>query len=83
MFTPSSFDPLTTLQLQIARRADELATSRERRSALNLSCWLQAEEEMLACLRGPASDGSVECTRPEGMTFASSGSAAMSMSAAV
>jgi hypothetical protein len=37
-------DPLLDLELQIARRADELA--KERASGLNLHCWLLAEREI-------------------------------------
>ena len=56
MFTPSEApaDPLIALQLQVARRADQLATSLADRSVLNLSCWLQAEEEVLRAFRAPA-----------------------------
>ena len=43
--TPSS-EPLADLELQIARRADELAATRVDRSSLNLVCWLQAEHEI-------------------------------------
>lgn len=43
-------EPLTDLELQIARRADELAATRIDRSSLNLVCWLQAEQEILAPL---------------------------------
>lgn len=77
MLTQSFLDPLTTLQLQVARRADELAASGQRRSTLNLSCWLQAEEEMLVSLRGPVSEPSSEHFRPGPLAFASSGSMAM------
>lgn len=47
-------DSLIALQLQVARRADQLATSLADRSTLNLSCWLQAEEEILRAFRAPA-----------------------------
>ena len=43
----TSLEPLTELELQIARRADELAATRLERSALNLACWLEAEQEIL------------------------------------
>lgn len=39
-------EPLAELELQIARRADELAATRVARSSLNLVCWLQAEQEI-------------------------------------
>ena len=56
MTTPAelSSDTLIALQLQVARRADQLATSLSNRSGLNLSCWLQAEEEILQPFRTPA-----------------------------
>jgi hypothetical protein len=44
---PASLEPLADLELQIARRADELAATRLDRSSLNLVCWLQAEQEIL------------------------------------
>lgn len=44
--TPS-LESLAELELQIARRADELAATRVDRSSLNLVCWLQAEQEIL------------------------------------
>jgi len=38
------------LQLQVARRADELASHfTGGPTSLNLSCWLKAEEEVFAC----------------------------------
>lgn len=40
-------ESLAELELQIARRADELAATRIDRSSLNLVCWLQAEQEIL------------------------------------
>jgi hypothetical protein len=45
---PTSLEPLADLELQIARRADELAATRVNRSSLNLVCWLEAEQEILA-----------------------------------
>src|SRR5882757_9251960 len=49
METPPSLpsDPLVALQLQVARRADELAAARAVHTAFNLPCWLQAEQEIL------------------------------------
>jgi hypothetical protein len=46
--------PLVELQFQVARRADELSATRADRTPLNLACWLQAEEEILASFRGEA-----------------------------
>lgn len=43
----ATLEPLNELELQIARRADELAATRVARSSLNLVCWLQAEQELL------------------------------------
>jgi len=43
-------DPLTELQLRVARRADELARSATAHSSLNLRYWLQAEHEVLQAL---------------------------------
>jgi hypothetical protein len=40
-------DELLTLQLRVARRADELAVARKTPTALNLHCWLMAETEVL------------------------------------
>jgi hypothetical protein len=40
-------EPLVNLELQIARRADELAATRVNHSSLNLFCWLHAEQEIL------------------------------------
>jgi hypothetical protein len=48
-----SIDPLTELQLQVARRADQIAASRSDRTLLNLPCWLRAEEEILEAFRNP------------------------------
>ena len=38
-------DELFELQLRVARRADEIARSRDARTSLNLECWLLAEQE--------------------------------------
>jgi hypothetical protein len=78
MITQSFPDPLTALQLQVARRADELAAAGQRRSLLNLSCWLQAEEEILSWLRGPASDPVAEHFQPGPSLFAGRGEQALS-----
>lgn len=43
-------DGLLHLQLRVARRADELAATRERGSILNLHCWLLAETEVLGSM---------------------------------
>lgn len=40
-------DGLLTLQLRVARRADELARARVEFGRLNLHCWLLAEREVL------------------------------------
>lgn len=48
-------DTLSELQLQVARRADELAASLQAKSSLNLPCWFQAEEEILGAFRNSAS----------------------------
>jgi hypothetical protein len=45
-------DELTQLELRIARRADELAARGFGCTRLKLSCWLQAEEELLGRLLG-------------------------------
>lgn len=37
---------LTSLQLRVARRADELARLQRYPTPLNIHCWLQAEVEM-------------------------------------
>jgi hypothetical protein len=50
--SPQDTDFLTELQLQVARRADQLAAILSYRTSLNLPCWLQAEEEVLGALRG-------------------------------
>lgn len=39
---------LEALQLQIARRADELAKTTPRATGMNRECWLLAEAELLA-----------------------------------
>lgn len=45
---PASFaDLLFTLQLEVARKADELARARGGSGGLNLECWLIAEAEVL------------------------------------
>ncbi len=41
-------DALTSLELEVARRADELARARPLATSLNLHCWLLAEAEVLA-----------------------------------
>jgi hypothetical protein len=41
-------DPLLRLELDIARRADEIARESRLGSSLNLHCWLVAETEVLA-----------------------------------
>lgn len=47
-FPGPSTDPLFEVELQIARRADEIARQRsENTSRLNLQCWLFAEAELL------------------------------------
>ena len=48
---------LTQLQLQIARRADELARAKVGRceEKSDLDCWLQAEREILGQVTEPAS----------------------------
>lgn len=46
-FTASPSDLLTDLELQVARRADELARVRPNATTLNLHCWLLAEAEIL------------------------------------
>ncbi|MEO6004851.1 MAG: hypothetical protein ABIZ04_24295 [Opitutus sp.] len=43
-------DGLLHLQLRVARRADELAATRERGTILNLHCWLLAETEVLGSM---------------------------------
>lgn len=43
----SGYETLTELQMQVARRADELAQQRPRGNSLNLHCWLLAEMEIL------------------------------------
>ena len=40
-------ESLLTLQLRVARRADELARARVAPTGLNLHCWLLAEREVL------------------------------------
>lgn len=44
-------DALAALQVRIARRADEIAAVLPGRTPLNLYCWLQAEQEILAAMR--------------------------------
>jgi hypothetical protein len=39
-------DALFALELEIARKADELVRRREGRDSLNLQCWLMAEAEV-------------------------------------
>lgn len=47
-------DDLFSLQLRVARKADELARVRRTGSGLNLHCWLLAEAELLgAPVGGP------------------------------
>jgi hypothetical protein len=41
-------DGLLTLQLRVARRADELTRTRVGTPGLNLHCWLLAEREILS-----------------------------------
>jgi hypothetical protein len=40
-------DPLTEIELRIARRADELARECEVHTSMDLQCWLRAEAEIL------------------------------------
>jgi hypothetical protein len=47
-FTELPTDELSLLELDIARRADEIARDRQIESSLNLHCWLVAETEVLA-----------------------------------
>lgn len=39
-------DILSQLELQIARRADEIARDRQAESSISLDCWLLAETEV-------------------------------------
>jgi hypothetical protein len=41
-------DPLSKIQLCVARRADELARESKFATPLNLHCWLAAESEIMA-----------------------------------
>lgn len=45
-----SEDPLFSLQLRVARRADELRRNPQVSPSLNLHCWLLAESEIFAGL---------------------------------
>jgi hypothetical protein len=54
-------DSLLTLQLRVARRADELARARAEPAGLNLHCWLLAEREVLS---GTLTDWIAEPARP-------------------
>jgi len=56
-------DELTQLELRIARRADELAAMGLGCTKLKLSCWLQAEEELLGGQASAAGPGAVPETR--------------------
>ena len=40
-------DPLTAIELRIARRADEFARTWPSATRLNLQCWLLAEADLL------------------------------------
>ena len=42
-----TIDPLLDLELRVARRADELARIQVENTALNLHCWLCAEQEIM------------------------------------
>ena len=42
----STGDVLASLQLSIARRADELARARQTHTSMDLDCWLIAEAEI-------------------------------------
>jgi hypothetical protein len=44
----SPSDPLSLLQLRIARRADELVRDSEVVTPLNLHCWIMAESEIIS-----------------------------------
>jgi len=48
---PPRVDALFALELDIARKADELARERGVADGWNLQCWLQAEAEILAARR--------------------------------
>ena len=63
MMAQPGFEPLAELELQIARRADELAATRLDRSSLNLVCWLQAEQEILDPIL-KKSFGKIACKQP-------------------
>jgi hypothetical protein len=43
----TGYETLMELQMQVARRADELALQRPKGNSLNLHCWLLAEMEVL------------------------------------
>lgn len=63
---PKIDDPLVQLQLEVARRADELANHGTTRTSLNLHCWLQAEHEVLGASwsNPPLEVGSSEIGEP-------------------
>jgi len=46
-----AFERLDDLEARIARRADEIAAIFPARTPLNLYCWLQAEQEILAATK--------------------------------
>lgn len=46
-----AFERLDDLEARIARRADEIAATLPARTPLNLYCWLQAEQEILAATK--------------------------------
>jgi hypothetical protein len=46
-----AFERLDDLEAMIARRADEIAATLPARTPLNLYCWLQAEQEILAATK--------------------------------
>ena len=46
-------DPLSELEMRIARRADELAREHRLTTSLNLHCWLVAEAEIIGRNQGP------------------------------
>jgi len=50
-------DPLLDLELRVARRADELARIQVQNTALNLHCWLCAEQEIMGDDRPGRGDG--------------------------
>ncbi len=61
---PPPADVLLTLQLQVARRADELVRTRAEGAGLNLYCWLLAESEVLS---GVLPDRTAETVGPSAL----------------